>query len=710
MRHAILFLSLFVSMTALAHRRDTLRLSADNIPDVVRAMTIREKTLMVTGGGWNSMFSGFGIPLTGHPRVPGASGTTHAISRLGIPASIMADGPAGVRIRPTHGRRKPTSYATCFPCGTSLSSSWDDRLVRRVGHAIGQEAALYGIDVMLTPGVNILRNPLCGRGYEYYSEDPFLCGRIAGRLIEGIQAADVGACIKHFAANNQETNRRRNDSRVDSATLRDIYLRPFEIAIKEARPWTVMSSYNLLNGVRTQENRWLLTNVLRERWGFDGLVMTDWTGTRSTRRQLAAGNDLMMPGNFRQRRQIRRALRKGRLSMAQLDTCVSRILGYVVRTRSFRERDNAQRHAFSVSRRDSLLSLDDTLSRQAAAAGMVLLRNENGTLPISSASDANGCRHVGLFGATSYEMIASGCGSGHVNSASVVNMDEALTEEGYAIPHDLADSYRRYIHKRKSRNRATGMGLMSRYLGKGGLHEKAMSRAEIERVADSTDVAILTIGRQTSEGKDRKLDGDFMLTPVEKNLIRDVCEVYHERHKRVVVLLNVNGVIETASWNGHPDAILLCWLPGQTAGRAVMDVLSGRVNPSGRLPMTWPISYDDVPSAKHFPLRSRGRENVDYTLYAEGREVGYRYYNAHNKPVAYPFAFGLSYTTFTESTPVASADGMSYSVTVTNTGGRAGSHVVALYKDGELEAYGKSDVLEPGGKQTLRITPFCEPR
>lgn len=644
-----------------------LAVRATDADSLLALMTHKEKVRLVIGGGWGSLFSGFGIPFCGKQRVPGAAGVTHAIERLGIPSVVMADGPAGVRIKPR--QRGKTAYATAFPVGCCLASSWDTALLEEVGAAIGDEAAAYGIDIILSPGMNLMRSPLCGRNYEYYSEDPLFSGKLAAAIVRGIQSKGIGASVKHFACNNQETGRMHNDSRVDSATLFSLYLRPFEIAIRESDPWTVMSSYNLLNGERTQESRWLLTDVLRRHWHYRGLVMTDWTFRRHTRRQIAAGNDLMMPGDALQRCQLKRAFRSEENGENMLDTCARRVLQLVMKTRSARGlQATGEPHLEEHAR----------LARRAAAESFVLLHNEGGALPFNPEA------RVALFGASSYDLVAGGTGSGHVNAAYRINLSDALP---HCVGARLQSEYRRWAQGNTHRNKAAGFGFMQKFLGRGALKEMPLKPEWIREALDSADIALVTIGRQAGEGRDRT-PSDFELTREERDMLQQVSQEARMRGIKTVAVLNVSGVIESASWRHLVDAVLLIWCPGQEGGAAAVDVLTGAVNPSGRLTMTWPERLEDLPSTRHF-----GDERV--TLYAERDSVGYRAYIGTKRRPAYAFGHGCSYTTFKEEML---ADGR---IAVTNKGSRAGRHVVMWWKKGILTGFAKTRLLAPGERQVL---------
>ena len=686
------------------------KLRADNIDEVLKAMTLEEKAMLVVGGNRRITSTADNGMIGGHAqRVPGAAGTTQSIPRLGIPSTVLTDGPAGVRINPRRDNDANTYFCTGFPVGTALACTWNTQLVEEVGKCIGNEVLEYGCDVLLAPGMNIHRSPLCGRNFEYYSEDPYVTGKIAAAYVRGIQSQGVGTSIKHFAANSQETNRMGVDEVMSQRTLREIYLKGFEIAVREAAPWTVMSSYNRLNGPFTQENRELLTTILRDEWGFDGIVMTDWTGLRNTAAQIQAGNDLMEPGADAQINDIVDKVRSGALAEADLDICVKRILQYLVKTPAFR--------AYQYTNKPDLKAHAE-VTRRCATEGMVLLKNEGQTLPMDNT------KTVSVFGITSYDFIAGGTGSGDVNKAYTIDMMQGLTEAGLKVNTKLSDLYQSYKAYQACLT-AAGPARGGWFWGKAVLPEMAVSRPIINVQAQESDLAIITIGRQAGEGADRQEDGDFTLTDVERQLITDVCNAFHLANKPVVVVLNMGNVIETASWKAMPDAILLAWQPGQEGGYSVADVLTGKAYPSGKLTMTWPNNLVDLPSSASFPNirpaapRRRGNngkvEFQDYTKHTEGINVGYRYFTTTQEAVSYPFGFGLSYTTFTYSKPVvrATKDGLTASVTITNTGKRAGKEVVELYVSApsggldkparELKAFAKTRELLPNQSETLTM-------
>lgn len=663
------------------------QLREDNVDEVLKAMTLREKAQLVVGTGWGSMF-GVGLLNADPVEVRGAAGMTRSVKRLGVPSVVMADGPAGLRIMPGRSKR----YCTGFPVGTLLACSWDTALVQEVGAAMGQEVLEYGVDIILAPGMNLMRNPLCGRNFEYYSEDPLLTGKIAAAMIRGIQSQGVGTSAKHFAANSQETNRTGNNAIVEEDVLRALYLKGFEIAVKEAQPWTIMSSYNKLNGPYTQEDKWLLTDVLRDEWGFEGLVMTDWTSPRNTPAQIAAGNDLMEPGFKKQINQIVKAVKKGELDEALLDVCAKRVLELVVKTPRF--------HGYQYSNQPDLKSHAE-VSRRAAADGMVLLENRS-ALPLQ------GVKKVALLGVGSYDIIAGGTGSGNVNKPYVVNLMDGLKNAGIAVDEGAAADYLKYISHNSNRKKGYVM------VGKAAWKEKAVPVAQIKSLAMNNDAAVITIIRQAGEGEDRSVNDDFCLDETELALIGDVCREFHAVGKKVTVVLNIGGVVETASWKQLPDAILVAWGCGQEGGNAIADVLTGAVNPSGKLSMTFPLAYEDVPSSANFPLgkkevikdvmstatgasKDKGRKDVDYTVYEEGMNVGYRYFGLDGTKVSYPFGYGLSYTTFSKEEL---EDG---SVIVTNTGARSGREVVMRFEDGILSAFAKTRLLAPGESETLKL-------
>lgn len=677
------------------------QLGKASVKQVLAAMTLEEKATLAGGmGGIDKELRVNPQPVVGHTLigVPGAAGVTNPYPHLNIPMLILADGPAGVRIDVYRNNDKTHPYyATAFPVATLLASSWDTELVEQVGKAFGGEAHEYGVDILLAPAMNIHRNPLGGRNFEYYSEDPLVSGRIAAAMINGIQSNGVGTSIKHFAANNEETNRLEVSSEVTERTLREIYLRGFEIAVREAQPWTVMSSYNLINGTYTAESKDLLTTILRNEWGFKGAVVTDWFGGKDAIAMMKAGNDLLMPGWAEQTQSIIDAVKEGKLDEATLDRNVERILNLIVKCPSF------QKYAYNNTPN---LKENGKLVRKASAESMVLLKNENIALPLKEHL------HIALFGAASYDNIAGGSGSGGVNKAYSISLGDGLLNAGYRLNDAIKADYEKYVAEFK-RKYTEDNPLVT----PPAMPEMVLDQRLVKKMSEQAAIAIFTIGKNAGEGADRK-EADFNITKEELNALRLVSETFHAKGKKVIVVLNISNVIKTADWADYADAILLAWQPGQEGGNAIADILSGKVNPSGKLACTFPVDYKDVPSYHNFPVTPRNAANPTFALYEEGIYVGYRYYNTFGIKTSFPFGFGLSYTQFNYSDLKLSTENFNDSITVTvritNTGKVAGKEVVQLYLNApngklnkpanELKAFAKTKLLKPGEMQTLTWT------
>ena len=705
--------ALSVTMTA----QTAPQLNANNIEEVIKAMTLEEKAQLLVGGG-NDGFVGSGAML-GHQKkfVPGAAGTTVAIPRLGIPATVQCDGPAGVHIDAHREGDSRNYYATGFPVGTCLASTWNTDLVRKVGEAIGNETLEYGCDVVLGPGMNLHRNPLCGRNFEYYSEDPVVTGLMGTAFVLGVQSQGVGVSAKHFAVNSQESDRTRVDERLSQRALRELYLKGFEMMVRKSNPWTIMSAYNKVNGVYAQGNKDLLTNILRNDWGYKGIVETDWIGKREdlpVEQEVAAGNDLMMPGYPAQVKDIVNAVKSGKLDINDVDRNVRRMLEYIVKTPRFK--------GYKYSGEPDLKA-HAAITRQSSTEGMVLLKN-NAALPI------RGLKTVALFGVNSYDFMSGGLGSGAVNVGYSVDMVTGLKNIGVATTPQLTEIYQNYVKYAKAKLKADKNPMMW-FLNQGQpkLDEIDITERCVANEEPKADAAIITIGRQAGEGMDRQINGEFNLSKTEQDMIFRVSDAFHAKGKKVIVIINSGSVMETASWRDRVDAILVAWQPGIEGGNSVADILTGKVNPSGKLTMTWPIAATDHPSTANFAkeydmytyknMEGWGKGNipgVDFSNHEEDIYVGYRYFDTFKKNVAYPFGFGLSYTTFEMGKPSVKANGknIEVSVTVKNTGKVAGKQVAQVYVTApkgayekpakELKAFGKTRELKPGESQTLKMT------
>ncbi len=698
---------------------DNRRSTDERVADLLEKMTIEEKIHLLKGSGLGSEL-GMTEPGEG---IPGAAGVIVPTPRLGIPTIYLSDGPAGLRIEPTRKNDDKEYYATAFPIATLLASTWNTDLVESVGDAMGEEALEYGVDVILGPGANIQRHPFNGRNFEYYSEDPLLSGFIGAAMVNGIESNGVGTSVKHFVANNQETNRNNNDAIISNRAMREIYLKGFEIIVKQSKPWTIMSSYNKVNGTYTSESKELLTDILRREWGFQGVVMTDWFGGDDAPAQIKAGNDLLEPGTKLQWDALIEAHENGDLSNAEIDTSARRILKLIVQTRKMQGYDYGNEPDLESHAR---------ITRESASEGMVLLKNEN-ALPLK-----NGL-NIALIGVTSYDFIAGGTGSGDVNEAYTISLEQGLKNNGFEINEMARDIYE--SHKEANQEKFVKPEGMKAMFVPYNPPEIVYTQDQLRNAANVSDAAILTIGRNSGEGGDRVEADDFLLTESENEMLKKTIQEFHQKGKKVIVVLNIGGVIETSSWKEQPDAILLAWQGGQEGGNSAANILSGKVNPSAKLPMTFPIHVRDHAAHRNFPLEGlsfnpmtmifTGEEkpedeknkNEDYTIYEEDIYVGYRHFDKKNLDVSYPFGYGLSYTDFEYGNMdlTMENDTINISLSIQNTGKHVGKEVVQIYisKPGtvidrpnkELKGFAKTENLAPNqGEDILIRIPVSELR
>jgi beta-glucosidase len=572
------------------------------------------------------------------------------IDSAGIPAITLTDGPHGVRLQASEGDTLTGLAATCFPPAVASASTWDPSLLRRMGEALGDECRAMGVAVLLGPGINLKRSPLGGRDFEYFSEDPLLTGVLAAGWVLGLQSRNVGASLKHYAVNSQETDRMRISADVDERTLRELYLRAFQRVVTQARPWTVMCAYNKVNGVYASQDRWLLTDVLRGEWGYDGVVVSDWGAVSDRAAAVGAGLDLTMPGPVGPSdRELVERVTEGRLDPALLQTAADRVRALVERAGARQPGDyDAEAH--------------HALAREVAGRAIVLLKNDGGLLPLA----ADGTGSVAVIGEFARTPRYQGGGSSQMTPT---RLDDALTEITAATQATVlfAPGYLTG-DTAVQESAATGNGA-----GAGGGSEEAESDqdllAEAVALAGASDVALVFVGStQETEGADR--DG-IDLSDEHRTLIEQVAAV----NPRTVVVLSNGGVLSVTPWDARVPAILEGWLLGQAGGSAIADVLFGQVNPSGRLAETIPLRLADHPSYLDFP-----GEN-GHVRYGEGIHVGYRGFDAREQEVAYPFGFGLSYTTFSygQASAAVTDAGIEVRVPVTNAGQRDGREVVQAY-------------------------------
>lgn len=621
-----------------------------DIPSIIKKMTLEEKAALCVGS------------------CPWA---TCPVDRLKVPAMTLADGPHGVRMSVNRRASFSKSHpATCFPTASCLAATWDRDILYTMGKALAEEAIAQKVDLLLGPGVNIKRSPLGGRNFEYFSEDPYLAGEMAAGLINGIQEKGVGATIKHFAANNQEFKRYTMNAEIDERTLREIYLPAFEMAIKKAKPWAVMCAYNRVNGVSCSEHTRLLTKILREEWGFDGLIMSDWGSIHNLVNALSAGLDLEMHGpQMVDMHAVVDEVHTGSLDEAIIDQSVTRILTSVNRAR-----ETSKGGAFDIAGHHDLAA-------RIAGEGMVLLKN-NGILPLKDQG------RIAVIGLSAKEPYFQGGGASHVNPSRVAIPMEELWAKAPRTRFSYSDGYS----------------------WDGEFRQHLIDEAVV--AARSADAALLFIALTPlieAEGYDRK---DIDLSRQQVALIRSIAKA----QPNTAVILNNGAPVAMSEWIVDVAAVLEAWLMGQAGGKAIAEILYGHVNPSGKLAETFPLQLSDTPAFLNWP----GEANIDTDTahYGEGLFIGYRYYDTKAAPVLFPFGHGLSYTTFKYSNPQTTAtrfkdtDGITISVEVTNTGNVAGKEVVQVYVHDqrsalirpvkELKGFAKV-TLNPGETRTISM-------
>ena len=683
--------------------------------DIISKMTVEEKIGMIVGDGKFLNVDDLKTIEEGKGIIINDQRSKLVIPRLAIRTTAMADGPAGLNRESPKEGQKDFQYTTAFPTATCLASTWNTSLVEKVGKAFGNEVLEYDFDLILAPGVNIHRNPKDGRCFEYYSEDPLLTGKMAASIVKGLQSHGIGATLKHFAAHNQQANRHYFNAIISQRALREIYLRGFEIAVREGKPKAIMPSYNKINGFYTSQNPELLTTIARNEWGFDGLYVTDFDGKGSALAKVRAGSEILMSGSMQEYYELKKAIKDRTLDESTLDENLLDIMKFKL---------SSPRAKGYIPTGKPDLKAHAKIAEKAAEEGLVLIKNKNNALPLNLKKE----KKIAVFGKISYYLIAFGTGSGTVRSYQHrISVNDGLKDAGFKVLKDMEQYYMDYIEKIKRENLVPPYFDNPKMRKDNGIvgnqapphfknrlvafsKEKIVSIEEIKKYESRTDVAVITLGRSAGENYE---NGYLPITKIELDLVRNVSDIFHAAGKKVIVVLNIGGVWETASWRDYADAILLAWLPGQEGGHAVANILKGKVNPSGKLPDSFPLKYEDIPSANSF--HGLPADKPVNSFYKEGIYVGYRYYDSFNVPTAYEFGFGMSYTSFDYTDLKLSSKTINskvkISVKVKNTGKVAGKEVVQLYlaapvdriekPEQELKAFGKTKLLQPGESQVL---------
>ncbi|MBQ2488438.1 MAG: glycoside hydrolase family 3 protein [Bacteroidales bacterium] len=693
--------------------------------------------------------------------VPGAWAYTHAKSKPKITSVVFADVRGGLLFKPRTDDKANGVTVTLFPVPSVLAASWNKNLLWEVGAAIAKEASAAGVDVVTSPALNVVRNPLSGRNNEYFSEDPVLVSRLASAMIKGLQSQGVQVCLKYWFIDHQETNRVNVNALVGQRTLREIYLKTFERVIRETRPWGVLAACPQVNGVFQTEDPSMLTDLLRGSWGYEGVVVTDRYAGHDAVAQLKAGTDCLLPGSKAQYDTLLSAYRAGKITEDQINKAAGRLIAAMMKTPSYtkakRARPDAAAHA--------------NLAYKAACESVVLLKNVAESLPLDTHS-----KKVAFYGVSAYHDVPCNPQVHYMAASSLVS---EFIKAGYIINPQVSNSYivhlKSFIPKEEKKepapapaNAAKGKPAASRTNGnaakatdKGGgvrppqlsgeeqmkldlkqiagypfqemPQELMPSRNALQQQVKYSQFAVVSIGRMSVEGRDRTEENGYRLTEAELTLIREVCAAYHKFGKKVFVVLNVEGMVDVSDWLDYPDAILFCGHAGQGAPAAVRDILIGKVNPSGKLTAVWPKQYKDIPSSHYFPENYMGKPRpakvgndypatghmfVDEVPYTENFRIGYRYFDEHQDQVRFPFGYGLSYTVFAYDKLKVErvGDSVRVQVRVTNTGRVAGKESVQLYVSPqrknlrmekplkEMYDFAKTRLLQPDESQVLSMS------